>query len=158
MRINALELFNFRNIEDSRISFEDKKFVVLIGDNGSGKTALLESITKVFAPILRTVNQEAMKECDLANTDIMYGMTGTAIAAKITLDGEGYSWMNKRRNSSIEPFDKRIEKKDKEYSDSKRLKAKYAECLSRNQLPLVLYYGTDRIPRRILSEIGRAHV
>lgn len=149
MRINALELFNFRNIEDSRISFEDKKFVVLIGDNGSGKTALLESITKVFAPILRTVNQEAMKECDLTNTDIMYGMTGTAIAAKITLDGEGYSWMNKRRNSSIEPFDKRIEKKDKEYSDSKKLKAKYAECLSRNQLPLVLYYGTDRILRGI---------
>lgn len=30
MRINTLELFNFRNIETSHISFKDKKFVVLI--------------------------------------------------------------------------------------------------------------------------------
>ena len=34
----------------------------MIGDNASGKTTILEGITKGFVPVLRTINVEAMKE------------------------------------------------------------------------------------------------
>ena len=37
---------------------------------GSGKTTILEGITKGFVPVLRTINAEAMKECNLANKDM----------------------------------------------------------------------------------------
>lgn len=70
MKIDFLELVNFRNIQKQKIVFENKNFVVLIGDNGSGKTTILESITKGFVPVLRTINAEAMKKCDLTNNDI----------------------------------------------------------------------------------------
>lgn len=56
MKIDFIELTNFRNIQKQKINFKDKNFVVLNGDNGSGKTAILESITKGFVPILRTIN------------------------------------------------------------------------------------------------------
>ena len=67
MKIDFLELTNFRNIQKQDIIFEDKNFVALIGDNGSGKTTILESITKAFVPVLRSINAEAMKKCDLTN-------------------------------------------------------------------------------------------
>lgn len=70
MKLNFIELVNFRNIKKQKIEFGNKKFIVLIGDNGSGKTSILEAITKAFVPALRAVNSEAVKKCDLTNSDI----------------------------------------------------------------------------------------
>lgn len=147
MRINSLEMINFRNMKNQRISFENKNFVVLIGDNGSGKTTILEAITKAFVPVLRTVNSQAFKECDLANNDIMHGTTSTAVKVGITLDDTQYIWTNKRRLSSQIPFEEGIE--DKEQDDLKTLKKVYAKEVEEKNLPLVLYYGTDRIIREV---------
>ena len=88
MRIDFLEMINFRNMKMQRVSFEGKKFVVLSGDNGAGKTTILEAITKAFVPVLRTVNSEAMKSNDLTNTDVRLGSNGVAVKIGITLDNE----------------------------------------------------------------------
>ncbi len=147
MRIDFLEMINFRNMKNQRISFEGKSFVVLIGDNGSGKTTILEAITKAFVPVLRTVNSAAVKECDLTNSDIKYGTASTAVKIGITLDDEPYVWTNKRRLSSQIPFEAGID--DKEQNDLKMLKKMYAKNVEDKRLPLVLYYGTDRIIREV---------
>ena len=147
MRIDLLEMINFRNMKNQKISFADKNFVVLIGDNGSGKTTILEAITKAFVPVLRTVNSPAFKECDLANNDIKHGTTSTAVKVEITLDDKQYAWTNKRRLSSQTPFEAGID--DKEPDDLKELKKIYAKKVEEKKLPLVLYYGTDRIIREV---------
>lgn len=149
MRIDFLELIHFRNIQSEKISFEGKKFVALIGDNGSGKTAFLEAITKAFAPVLRAVNGEAVKQCDLANNDIKHGASGVAITVGMELGDEKFVWTNKRRRSSRVPFEEAIESKEQGQNDLKRLKQKYADCVVNEALPLVLYYGTDRIIREV---------
>ena len=41
MKVDFIELTNFRGIQKKRITFENKNFVALIGDNGSGKTTIL---------------------------------------------------------------------------------------------------------------------
>ncbi len=145
MKIDFLELNNFRNIESQTIFFEGKKFVVLIGDNGSGKTSILESITKAYVPILRAVNSEAVKKCDLSNEDIKAGTDWTLIKIGITLDGRKYVWTNRRRLSAQVSYGYPLDfSKDNIY-----LKEKYIECVEQKRLPLVLYYGTDRIIRDI---------
>lgn len=111
MKINFLELNNFRNMKAEKLHFESKNFVVLIGDNGSGKTAILESITKAFVPVIRAVNGDAVKMRDLNNEDIQCGSSNTAITIGITLDGSDYVWTNRRRLSSTVPFDENIEQK-----------------------------------------------
>ena len=113
MKIDFLELTNFRNMQEVSISFENKKFVAMIGDNGSGKTTILESITKAFVPVLRVVNGEAFKSCDLTDNDIRYGTSGTGVTVGITLDNEKYIWTNKRRISSQVAFDNAIELREK---------------------------------------------
>lgn len=145
MRVDFVELTNFRNVRKQKIIFENKNFVVLIGDNGSGKTTILESITKGFVPVLRTINAEAMKKCDLTNNDITNGKNSTGITLGITLDNEKYIWTNKRRISSQQPF----ENTGNPQNDIKELKLKYAQCVEEKKLPLILYYGTDRIIREV---------
>lgn len=149
MRVDFIELSNFRNIQRQRITFENKNFVALIGDNGSGKTTILEGITKGFVPILRTINAEAMKECDLANKDIRSGANGAGVTLGITLDDEKYVWTNRRRLSSQQPFENIGDIKIENARDIKRLKGKYSQCVEEKRLPLVLYYGTDRIIREV---------
>lgn len=148
MKLNFLELINFRNMNSEKISFQNKNFVVLIGDNGSGKTTILEAITKAFVPVLRAVNGDAVKKCDLTNGDIRCGAFGTAIRVGVTLDGGEYVWTNKRRLSSQISFDDAILQMETQ-NDLKFLKNKYAECVEQKKLPLVLYYGTDRIIREV---------
>ena len=99
--------------------------------------------------MLRTVNGEAVKECDLNNSDIQHGTSSTAVTVGITLDNEKYIWTNKRRTSSVFPYDKAIEEKEYRGNDLKKLKQKYGECVIQETLPLVLYYGTDRIIREV---------
>ena len=50
-------------------------------------------------------------------------------------DEEKYTWTNKRRKASIYPYDEAIETKE--------------QCITHEKLPLVLYYGTDRIIREV---------
>lgn len=153
MKINFIDLVNFRNIQRQYIDFEDKNFIVLIGDNGSGKTSILEAITKAFVPVLRVVNSEAMKKCDLTNDDIHSGEKSTVVKLGITLDGEEYVWENRRRLDTFTPFASIIDSQKKK--GIKELKSKYATCVEKEMMPLVLYYGTDRIIRDMPK---RAHI
>lgn len=145
MKVKYVELTNFRNIKKQRITFADRNFVALTGDNGAGKTTILEGITKAFVPVLRTVNAGAMKECDLANSDIRNGVNSVAVTLGITLDSKKYVWTNKRRISSQQPFEDIPDTREADAEGLKELKAKYSQCVENRKLPLILYYGTDRI-------------
>lgn len=149
MRIKFLEVMNFRNMKSNRIEFSNKQFTVLIGDNGTGKTSIIEGITKGFVPVIRAINSEAVKQCDINNKDITFGTASTAVTLKIELDDKEYTWTNRRRKSSLVQFDQTVENKDKSQHDLKQLKAKYMKCVEDKRLPLVLYYGTDRIIRDV---------
>jgi len=98
---------------------------------------------------LRTINAEAMKECNLANKDIRNGANGTTVTLGITLDGEKYVWTNRRRLSSQQPFENNGDVKVEDVKSLKELKAKYSQCVEERKLPLILYYGTDRIIREV---------
>lgn len=141
MKVDFIELTNFRGIQKQRIRFKNKNFVALIGDNASGKTTILEGITKGFVPVLRTINVEAMKECDLANKDIRNGANGTTVTLGITLDGEKYVWTNRRRLSSQQPFENNG---DVKVEDVKSLKEDYKKKI----INLIKIIGQDELVKR----------
>lgn len=43
MRINRLTVFNFRNFKENTFAFH-RRFTLLVGDNGAGKTAVLDAL------------------------------------------------------------------------------------------------------------------
>ena len=96
---------------------------------------------------MRTVNAGAMKECDLANSDIRNEENSVTVTLGITLDGKKYVWTNKRRISSQQPFENIPDTREADAEGLKELKAKYSQCVENRKLPLIVYYGTDRIVR-----------
>ncbi|MBU3133366.1 AAA family ATPase [Clostridium gasigenes] len=146
MKLLSLELNNFRNIEFKKVEFVDKEnnvrnFTAIIGDNGVGKTSILEAITKGFTPIIRSVAKKAIEKCDLNDNDIKQGEGWTAIYINAALGNETYSWYNKRRINSKVDYIERVNK----ILDIKGIKSKYEECHMEERLPLVLYYGINRV-------------
>ena len=49
MRINQLIVKGYRNLEDVNIEFPNSNMIAFIGNNGSGKSNILELIAQVFA-------------------------------------------------------------------------------------------------------------
>ncbi|HHD2787745.1 TPA: AAA family ATPase [Clostridium perfringens] len=160
MKLLSVELNNFRNINLKRIDFinEDnsiRNFTAIIGDNGVGKTSILEAITKGYTPIVRTISKSAVEKCDLNDNDIKSGEAWTAIKLTASINNEKYSWYNKRRTSIKFEYNSKVN----DLLGLKKIKSVYEEEYKRNRLPLVLYYGTDRVIRDIpkrghLKEFG----
>lgn len=156
MKILKLKLYNFRNMKFKEIDFcnhegRPRSFTAIIGDNGVGKTAILEGITKGFTPIIRTISDKAVKECDINNTDIIQGEKWTAINLNVELENEVFTWYNKRRTTTKVMFDEKIN----QVLDLKNIKLKYEQCYENGKLPLILYYGINRV----ITEIPkRGHI
>ena len=64
--IQSLQLKNFRNFEDAKISF-DSRSVIFCGTNGAGKTSLLESL--FYIANLRSFRTNRIQEMKRLGTD-----------------------------------------------------------------------------------------
>ena len=153
MKIRELQLYNFRGIGRKTIDFTDtdgnpKQFTVLIGDNGSGKTSILEAITKALVPVIRSINTEAVKKCDLTNNDIKNRRGWTKVVLSLDIEDIVYRCSNRRRKNANIEFENKLDK-NSILREIKQLKAKYDELRDIGQLPLVLYYGTNRVVNEI---------
>ncbi|MBD3273597.1 DNA replication and repair protein RecF [Candidatus Dependentiae bacterium] len=69
MFINELKLKNFRCFSDFKLNFEDK-FVVLEGNNGSGKTTILEAL--YYACYLRSFRTRLNRELSSFKKDLFF--------------------------------------------------------------------------------------
>src|SRR3954453_6505620 len=49
MRLDEIYIGHFKNLRDLRVDFdEDSPYTVLVGENGTGKSNLLEALTLIF--------------------------------------------------------------------------------------------------------------
>lgn len=150
MKLLSIELHNFRNTDFKYVEFVDKNgearnFTAIIGDNGVGKTSILEAITRGYTPIVRTISKVAVEKCDLSYSDIKNNKEWTAVKLTARLIDKNYTWYNKRRLNAKVDYKSEIN----DILDIKKIKNIYEELYKDNKLPLVLYYGTDRVIRDI---------
>ncbi|MBQ2872702.1 MAG: DNA replication/repair protein RecF [Bacilli bacterium] len=92
MKINRLNLKNFRNYLDLDIEFNDK-LNIIIGNNAQGKTNILEaiyflSITKSFLSVNEKTLIHKDKDFTRVNGDIFNGNFKKNLAVKISNDGK----------------------------------------------------------------------
>jgi DNA replication and repair protein RecF len=93
--LKRLTLVNFRNYKYLRLNF-DKKFIVLSGENGSGKTNILEAISFLSQGRgLRNSKLSDIKTFDfLANTlttPIFINDNGWAVSAQVIKGNDEYN-------------------------------------------------------------------
>jgi len=154
MRIKKLELHNFRCFENYELELT-KRFTLLIGDNGSGKTAILDALAVAMGallldiPDIKLADKRYISSDDMRNSFQLMGQTPTKekegrtnVNAIGIINNENINWARYKDNKGTgRQFAKEIiniaEKLINERTNPSTL------------FPVIAYYGTGRLWRQL---------
>ncbi|ASF45601.1 AAA family ATPase [Methylovulum psychrotolerans] len=181
MRISKLELMDFRCFQHYELMLADR-FTLLIGDNGSGKTAILDALAISMGSILFEVFEITdIKVNDsprMASSDMRYEelIMGQAVLKEISNSafiriwgffvGEQFYWINGRGKGKDEfyCFSKDDLNGLDQRSSSYEINRKYVEVIRsviektaapNIVFPIIAYYGTGRLWQQLDDEKTR---
>ncbi|MBL0389069.1 AAA family ATPase [Tumebacillus sp. ITR2] len=149
MKLEKVRLQNFRSFTDQEFSFvaesgQVKPFTVLVGDNGKGKTTVLEGIVRGLAPIFKAMNTEAGDKIDFIKEDIRNDKRWTSVTVDTIIQNRHFQWKNSKRESIMVQdwpgSPATTQKEVKEYLSETFFTERPIE-----EVPLLLYYSILRI-------------
>ena len=151
MKINKIEIQNFKGFEDNTFIF-NPKMTVLIGDNATGKTTILDALSFVLGTFFLGVDsvpsrslQPSEKRKVITSPESFEIQLPFKINVKHSLLGENYHWYrdtNKKKGGATS------------YKNAKKLINKAEELVVKVRngepvnLPLIAYYGTERLSEK----------
>lgn len=97
MNIENISLHNFRGYKELKLDF-DPKFNLIIGDNGSGKTAILEALTVAIGSFflgIRNINSRSILNKDIhirTSGDSEEYLFPVTIKAKGEINKQAFEW------------------------------------------------------------------
>lgn len=157
MKIHRLEVTNFRSFSQRTFTFSDQ-FNVLIGENGAGKTAVLDALTIGVGIFLRGFSMEGISAPYLQGDDVrrsVYLKDGIATVEQQfpvlvqwsgRIEDEEVSWRSSRGEDKPVP---RVNRREPPARSAVRWQGQ-VQAGEDITLPLISYYGTGRLwlPRR----------
>lgn len=147
MILDTIRIMNFKGIEDIEFRF-DSDFNLIIGDNGTGKTSILEAISVGLGAFLTGIDgvtsihfstDEIRRENELlgeGSSNIIY-RTPTCVECKLTLNQKCFSF--KRQKKSVKSSRSTVEPRD--ICKEAALLAGESKAI----LPIISYQGISRI-------------
>jgi len=153
MRLTKLHIENFRGIEKFEISFLDQ-FTVLIGENGTGKTSILDatvvSIDDFLSNLFKYFKLEHLKTYQVKKTDIRIEIideyknyfSPTKITVDAILDNKPLEFEAIFQYGHFPDMELKVEMSW--LSNKKQLNI-FSTQQENAPLPLVAYYGTGRL-------------
>jgi len=153
MRVQQLTIKAFRGIDSLALTL-DPKLTVIVGDNGVGKTSVLDAIAILLDNYLaRWLRGSAQSAERLKDSDIKFGCNTASVAIRVHHRGLDGEWALRRQTRQG-----RI--RGSSPSDFSSLNALVRGVLAADEgrlsgAPLLIYYGQRRavldLPRRIRS-------
>jgi len=161
MRIQRLELINFRNFEQTIFDFPER-FTVLVGDNGTGKTAILDAITISVSCLFCKFDNFKHLERKFSDDDVRQvrykkGQTPTiepqypvVFDCTAVVDGAKIAWTRQSRlvDRIVEIGKTNLQVEQTVTPYIVKLSEQIQEKVRRGEdilLPLIAYYGTGRL-------------
>lgn len=144
IELSQLSIINFRIVDRLNLVLTDNKIQVLVGNNGAGKTTVLDAISQSLSwLILRIVHKGGKaKDIDKADITIENNDGYSSIIAKIKI--------NKKYSSTLELCeveDGSVANKKSFYADFTKLGHLYKLACEKDasfELPILAYYGVMR--------------
>ncbi|MCK9397580.1 MAG: AAA family ATPase [Methylobacter sp.] len=160
MHVKQLKLTNFRRFGELTIPFYDgvdaiePNAIVFIGNNGAGKTAILDALALSLSWLVARINREKGSGGSLADADILNGKNASTIGLQIDYDQSTYEWLLSKTRKG------RVKTSDSQLSDVTRLAGCFREKLTGDQqtsLPLIANYPIERVVLDIPLKIRTRH-
>ncbi|NOQ35487.1 MAG: AAA family ATPase [Methylococcaceae bacterium] len=158
MKLNSLELKNFRCFESINIDF-DEQLTVLVAENGAGKTTILDGIAValgVFVGSFDTGVNKGFKSQDALlskiEADDNRGLTNMEAQYPIVMTAQGIiqdkpeTWRRKLTGAKSKTT---VAEASSLRSYGKHLQEQVRTPNTKVDLPIVAYYGTGRLWRQI---------
>lgn len=144
IELTLLSLLNFRVIDRLNLDLLNSKIYVLVGNNGAGKTTVLDAISYSLSWLIQRIVHKGGSPKDVDKADIRLGNNDgySSIIAKIKLNNN-YS----ARIELCEVEDGSIANKKSYYSDFTKLGGLYKLACDHDEqalLPILAYYGVMR--------------
>ncbi len=154
MKINRLELENFRSFDRAELQL-DGKSTVIFGVNGTGKTSVLTSINLLYANIVnQIVNRKELKQnFNLELDDIQYGKKQTKIKADFDLKEQRIIY----HRSMVRKTGKRAHDLNALKNIVSLFHEKYIDDEKQENIPIFVNYGTNRLVLDIPMRIRNKH-
>lgn len=160
MRVKQLKLTNFRRFADLTIPFSlegegtQSNTVVFIGDNGAGKTAVLDALALSLSWLVARINREKGSGGAFVDTDILNGEKGGKVELQVGFEQSSYNWtLAKAAKGRIKLFETQL-------SDVSKLAGIFREkltCVDQVSLPLIVNYPIERVVLDIPLKLRTRH-
>ncbi len=150
MRINSIDLQNYRGIEKLFLRFPEQQTAVIVGINGSGKSSILDCLAIMLSRLIGRIRTSEGTGRFFSENDIKNGAIETQNTIEVTLDSSTVSWSvtktrHGQRKQSITNLEELKQIVDKFVQDAAGKKE--------SSIPLAVYYHVNRavldIPLRI---------
>lgn len=155
MKLKNMHLFNFRCYEELNITF-DPSFNILLGINGTGKTAILEAIRiaigSLFSELDKVDNKISSPNITTDDVRLHNGEKQYEVRINSTIEVEEYLNPEFYQNIEWSRFVKQLGGNTR-YENPKEIKAVSEEIQSiirkgeAKTIPLIAYYSTDRFKK-----------
>ncbi len=145
MKIKQLKISNFRTFKDISITFPDNNLAVFIGNNGSGKSSLLDCLAillnQITTKFIRLPNSPPYRNGNFLLTDNDINNNENDVKIELCVETEvGQFCWSLLKNRFQKSTKKKIEDKDLDNYVNH-----YRDQISSTELPILIYYRTNRV-------------
>lgn len=152
MKINHIRIKNFRGYENLEVNL-NPNFNLFIGDNGSGKTAILEALTVAVGSFflgIRGADARGFHKKDIRIATFEHSeeyQFPVEVEAKGTINQKSLSWL-RTIDTNVDTDQKRNRTTSKYANSIKEIAFKIDNAVRKGEslnLPLLVYYATGRL-------------
>ena len=141
MRIEKLQIQNFRGFKDITLNFPKSNAAVFIGINGAGKSSILDCIAIMLAQFVARLRNLDVADIELSENDIKIDSQSTVnTITLLTEETERISWrmiaeeLNQQNHSHYDEIENYIQRLQENLKSRRDL-----------NLPVMVYYQTHRM-------------
>lgn len=155
MKLTKVTLQNFRRFENLEIPLEGCSQVLFVGNNGAGKSSILEATADGLSWLVARIHRDKGSGSSLNDGEILNGKAEAAITLEVEHRQESFRW------SLVKTRTGRKKTRESQLTDATRLADQFRTALGQDDaetsLPLMAYYPVERVVLDVPLKIKIKH-